>query len=874
MVKNYLNYRENSKETFGDQMETLVGDAFLSAAYLSYAGIFDQSKRSKLWATWQSALVKADIKFNSSLMFTIFLTNSEERKRWNQLQLPQDLICQENAVILDRSERFPLIIDPSGQALAYLLALFEKKNISITSFHDPSYLKTIESAVRFGNTVIVRDAEHYDSILDSILNKDIRKSGGRSLCRLGKRDIDYASNFRLFLITKDSVEFSADICSKLTLVNFTITPGSLASQCLDVIMKSQRADVDEKRLSLMKLQGEYQYQLHVLEKELLDALNESEGNILEDLEVMAKLENLKVEAEEISAKSKETDEILDEVQEVTSIYRPLAVKFSAAFFAIEKLSRIEYFYQYSLEMFFSLLSSCLEKKYSTAAKIEQTFFTRILGEICVSLRQDDIPLISIILARIKTSVIANIEDEYEWSIFLSSHVIDNSFIDEELCSIFGVDVGKAVQKLCQLKSFTRLKENIFSNRHEFSTLKDDSLDRLYRILDSFKLRPFQKLLVTKCILRNQFLNAINVYLSEIFGESFVLDTEDKKIAEISSTNSSRPILICSAKGHDISHRIEALAKLNSKSLLSIAMGSSDGINMADTVISQGIRSGSWVIIKNAHLAMDWLNMLEKKLPAYSNSKMKLFITTELHPKFPLGILRESKVLIFEPASGLCSSVLQSADSIPIGHFSSGPVEKYRVMFMLSWLHGIILERLRYVPMGWSNPYEFNDSDLEMALSIIDKWFRMYSKGRRNLSPEKIPWEAFQCLLTENIYGGKIHSEDDSKILKTLVAKYISPKIFDSQFVMAGSLKTPTGLTIQEFKQWVKGSMPKEDPSWFELGSKSNIFMKSQKTDKLISNLKVFSNWEITNEHNATLTTVLVTDRIKELKKCLSIVIDN
>lgn len=50
-------------------------------------------------------------------------------------------------------------------------------------------------------------------------------------------------------------EFSPDVCSRVTFVNFTVTRSSLQSQCLNQVLKAERPDIDQKRSDLMKLQG-------------------------------------------------------------------------------------------------------------------------------------------------------------------------------------------------------------------------------------------------------------------------------------------------------------------------------------------------------------------------------------------------------------------------------------------------------------------------------------------------------------------------------------------------------------------------------------------------------------------------------------------
>lgn len=85
-----------------------------------------------------------------------------------------------------------------------------------------------------------------------------------------------------FICLLFQVEFPPDLCSRVTFVNFTVTRGSLQSQCLNQVLKAERPDVDSKRSDLLKLQGEFLLRLRHLEQSLLQALNEVKGRILDD----------------------------------------------------------------------------------------------------------------------------------------------------------------------------------------------------------------------------------------------------------------------------------------------------------------------------------------------------------------------------------------------------------------------------------------------------------------------------------------------------------------------------------------------------------------------------------------------------------------
>ena len=86
---------------------------------------------------------------------------------------------------------------------------------------------------------------------------------------MGSQDIDFSPSFSMYMTTRDPLfQFTPDICSRVTFVNFTVTPASLTSQCLSKVLKSERPDTDRKRGELLKLQGEYQARLRELEDQL------------------------------------------------------------------------------------------------------------------------------------------------------------------------------------------------------------------------------------------------------------------------------------------------------------------------------------------------------------------------------------------------------------------------------------------------------------------------------------------------------------------------------------------------------------------------------------------------------------------------------
>jgi len=349
-----------SSRTYETEMKTIVGHVIISAAFLAYSGFFDQHYRDLARRDWANHLSQACIAFKADLAISEFLSSADDRLKWQTNALPADNLCVENAVMLKRYNRYPLIIDPSGQATAFLQNEYRGRKLTVTSFLDESFLKNLESALRFGNALLVEDVETLDPIINSVLNRELRRTGGRVLIRIGNQDIDFAPSFAMFLSTRDpTAEFPPDICSRVTFVNFTMTRSSLQTQALDKVLKVERPEVDQKRTDLIMLHGEFQLRLRHLERSLLQALNRSTGSILDDDKVIETLENLKSEAAQITRKVGDTEEIMKEVEAATNQYLPLAKACSGIYFALEQLSTINHFYRFSLDFFLDIFDFIL-----------------------------------------------------------------------------------------------------------------------------------------------------------------------------------------------------------------------------------------------------------------------------------------------------------------------------------------------------------------------------------------------------------------------------------------------------------------------------------------------------------------------------------
>jgi DNA polymerase III delta prime subunit len=157
------------------QRARVAGDSLLAACCVVYLGPFDNTARRRLLASWADSCVQAQIECTQPFVLSRFLGTPALVDRWLSAGLPDDEFSLENAVILSQCRRFPLILDPQGQANAWLRKLETSTWLFVTQHNDANMLRTIQSAMRAGRPVLLEDVTgHIDPLLDPLLRRETR----------------------------------------------------------------------------------------------------------------------------------------------------------------------------------------------------------------------------------------------------------------------------------------------------------------------------------------------------------------------------------------------------------------------------------------------------------------------------------------------------------------------------------------------------------------------------------------------------------------------------------------------------------------------------------------------------------------------------
>ncbi|CAM9781524.1 unnamed protein product [Ectocarpus sp. 12 AP-2014] len=368
-----------------DHEVNLTGDIFLSAAFVSYLGAFTGPFRNSLVESWTVILRDKGVRVSDGFSVAQVLVTPVVLREWHLQGLPSDKTSVESAIAATTvaTGRWPLLIDPQRQACRWLKhKAAAQENISSTettavrnaspkvdegllcaNASSPSLLSSLLLAVREGKSLLVEDIEtSIDPVLDPVLCHRTFLKGGRTILPLGDVEVEYNSNFRLYLTTElPNPHFQADIAILVNLINFTVTRRGLEEQLLGEVVTLEQPELEERHHDLITSIATDQKQLLDIEDQILRLLNEASSGVevLDDETLIATLSKSKTMSKVIAERLADSKSTKRQIEESREGYRPVAVRGSLLYFTVAELCRVDVMYQYSLDYFQLLFTNCI-----------------------------------------------------------------------------------------------------------------------------------------------------------------------------------------------------------------------------------------------------------------------------------------------------------------------------------------------------------------------------------------------------------------------------------------------------------------------------------------------------------------------------------
>ena len=247
------------------------------------------------------------------------------------------------------------------------------------------------------------------------------------------------------------------------------------------------------------------------------------------------------------------------------------------------------------------------------------------------------------------------------------------------------------------------------------------------------------------------------------------------------------------------------------------------------LLRETMRQGHWLILCNIHLTLTFIPTLERELEngIESDSKFQLWLTAEENQSISERLIEKCQKYWYKRPTGLNESMKNIHNTwVENGILMEHNEKRSRFLLVLAWVHSIFTERNNYSPQSWKHCYNFSSADLTAAIDLIDE----YTKGSDH--------DAFERLVVDYVYGGRIDDVDDRMIIEKYIRKYFSEKILQGEEELFQDWKNPRQWDNQTFHRAIKKIPYTYNPSWFNLPENVNKIVDRLQSQGMIDKLKV------------------------------------
>jgi len=850
-------------ENLRDVSTTLIGDCMLAAGFVSYVGAFDQDNRDYLWKTlWTSDLIERNIPLTKGVDPLSMLTNDGNTAKMISEGLPSDRISVENGSVITNCKRWPLLIDPQQQGIKWLRKKEEARGLQVFQLNQKGWQRKVEQALTNGQCIIIENLqEDIDATLDPVLSRAIYKKGRNLYLRFGGEEVEYDSQFQLYLQTKlSNPHYKPEIAAQCTLINFIATEAGLEDQLLAKVVGAERPELEERAQALQASFQLYKIQLVQLEDDLLERLANAPEDILSDVPLIEGLEATKKAAKEIAAAVTEGKKTEIDINLAREIYRPTASEGAMLYFLLTTLCDIEHMYQYSLDSFVTFFYKSIERCPPSDKVAERvlllrsslriTIYTMVSRGLFVRHKLIFLALITFNLMRRGILGEENMLNDVQFQFLLRGTRKEG---EENPLPWLPKAAWEACQSLSEIEEFNKFCSDLVEASPRFRewfnhiTPETEKLPLDWAGLDRV---PFQKMLVVRCLRPDRIGTCMTDFIRNVLPDGVNYTECDAALGSVAILDScltdstpTVPIYFILSPGANVMGDLDTLAQkygfVPGDTYHNVSMGQGQDV-IAMRNLEMAHRNGHWVVLNNIHLMPRWLIELEKRLDEFalegSHKKFRLFLSSEPANSIPIGLLNRCIKLTNEPPAGLKANLKRAFASLNKDTFEECDSKMKSILFGLCHFHAVMVERKQYGPMGFNMMYPFSVGDLRDSSVVLANYMENSGGG-------KIPWADLKYIFGEIMYGGHIVNDYDRKLANTYLDFFMKDELLDETEMYpfndeekSLSFMCPAPTSYYKYLEHIDQTLTHDTPIAFGLHPNAEIDFRTTQSNKIMSTL--------------------------------------
>ena len=491
----------------------------------------------------------------------------------------------------------------------------------------------------------------------------------------------------------------------MTLVNAVTTPSGLEDQLLGLLLATELPELEQRKSALVLSNARNKAELAAIESRILQLLSNSSGNILDDEELINTLSSSKTKAEDISRQVAEAEATEAELDATRECYRPVAIRASRLYFAINELSGIDPMYAFSLQWFAGLFVGSIRGSDPAAdvggriSILNDHFTYAVYRNVCRSLFERHKLLFSFILT-IKVELAGRLVSvggvpDAEWRFLLSgqSPTPPSSPPPNPCPQWISVQMWREGTTLASLPGYAGRGGDFATaaNAARTSASSTSAVASGFKALwdrdDSHRAplpgrwddsgsgkeesaatstdgsgtgtnSPLRRLCLLRCFRPDKLLLAIQDFVIAHLGQRYVEPPPFDLASCFADSSPTTPLLFVLSSGSDPTRAFFAFADSAGMrgSVQGISLGQGQGA-LAARLIEEAASKGSWVLLQNCHLAASWMPSLERIVeglasePDKVHPSFRLWLTSIPSKAFPAGVLMNAVKMTNEPVSG-------------------------------------------------------------------------------------------------------------------------------------------------------------------------------------------------------------------------------